>query len=103
MVKIPKAPSTLQRRSRILAFQCLGNNLNGPDLSATPRPDTKCSQLGGSLSVMHFESGSLWELRCWLYAGRRLQHRPWFPGLGAIPDDRSAFYAFEVGIETQVV
>ena len=38
-------------------FQCLGNNLNGARSRPAGRPDTKCSQLGGSISVMHLESG----------------------------------------------
>ena len=40
-----------------LAIQCLGNNQSGLGFGTAGRPDTKCSQLGGSISVMHIESG----------------------------------------------
>ena len=80
------------------AFQCLGNNLNGAALSATPAPDTKCSQLGGSVSVMHVESGIYGNFAAGYTQDDAINTDPGIPA-GAPLDDRSSFYAFEIGIQ----
>ena len=81
------------------AFQCLGNNLNGVIPSATPAPDTKCSQFGGSISVMHIESGIYGNFAAGSLQDDAIKTDPGFLPVGKIPDDSSNFYAFEVGIE----
>ena len=79
-------------------FQCLGNNLNGTTLAPTARPDTKCSQLGGSISAMHHDSGIYGNFAAGYMKDDALRTDPGFQA-GATPDIRSTFYAFELGIE----
>lgn len=78
-------------------FQCLGNFFNGETIGG-PGTDTKCRQLGGSVSVMHVESGLYANFAAGYMEDDAINFDPGFQA-GAIPDDRSSFYAFEVGIE----
>ena len=57
MARIAKGPSTPYNSDPAPGVQCLGNNLNGAIYGSAGRPDTRCSQFGGSISVMHLESG----------------------------------------------
>ena len=77
-------------------FQCLGNNLN--TLAKGGSTDTKCSQLGGSVSVMHVESGIYGNFAAGYMQDDAMKTDPGFTA-NRIPDDRSSFYAFEVNIE----
>ena len=81
-------------------IQCLGNNSVWHQRSDCPgRPDTKCSQLGGSISVMHIESGIYGNFAAGYMKDDAMKTDPGFQARCKIPDDRSSFYAFEVGIE----
>ena len=78
-------------------FQCLGNNLSGT--TVTPSlADTKCAQLGGSISVMHEKSGIYGNFAAGYMQDDALKTDPGFQA-GAVADDRSSFYAFELGVE----
>ena len=78
-------------------FQCLGNNLNGAARGGTGT-DTKCSQLGGSISVMHSESGVYGNFAAGYTKDDQIQRDVGFT-VGANADERSDFYAFELGVE----
>ena len=70
-------------------FQCsLGNR---------PNKDADCDQLGGSLSVMHAPTGIYVNFAAGMFEDNLIATDPGFNG-GAV-DDRSTFYAGEVGIE----
>ena len=74
------------------AFQCVGNN-DG----VSPFPDTDCNQLGGSVSVMHKPTGIYLNFGAGYMQDDALKTDPGYTG--AVVDDRSEFYAGEVGIE----
>lgn len=70
-------------------FQCsLGN---------TPNNDADCDQLGGSLSVMHAPTGIYVNFAAGYMEDNLISVDPGFNG-GSV-DDRSTFYAGEIGIE----
>ncbi len=63
-----------------LAIQCLGNNLvHGLGFGTAGRPDTKCSQLGGSISVMHIESGIYGNFAAGYMKDDAIEHRSRLP------------------------
>ncbi len=78
------------------AFQCVGNNVNGTDPAVAGISDTNCKQLGGSVSVMH-KSGIYANFAAGYMQDDALATDPGFKG--AVLEDRSTFYAGEVGIE----
>ena len=80
-------------------IQCLGNEFNGAASGPGGIPDTNCSQLGGSISVMHLESGIYGNFAAGYMQDDAINTDPGFLPASAVPDDRSNFYAFEVGIE----
>jgi predicted porin len=76
-------------------FQCVGNNLDGT--TQFPGSDTRCNQLGASLSIMHEETGIYGNIAGGYLEDEAMRTDPGFSGDN--PDDRSEFYAFEIGIE----
>jgi predicted porin len=76
-------------------FECLAQSAAG--IAPTFR-DTKCSQFGGSISVMHVESGLYVN-----FAGGELEDDLIQDRFGAPVDDTSTFYAVEAGIERKFV
>lgn len=75
-------------------FQCTGNN--------SPTSDTDCEQLGGSVSVMHVESGLYVNFGAGYMKDNVISNDGGIPaGIRAagLVDDRYTFYAGEVGIE----
>ena len=77
-------------------FECLAQSAAG--IAPTNR-DTKCSQYGGSISVMHVESGLYANFAGGEMTDDLIQDRY----LGAPVDDTSHFYAVEAGIERKFV
>ncbi len=76
-------------------FECLAQRVGG---IAPSNRDTECSQFGGSISVMHVESGLYAN-----FAGGQLEDDLIQDRFGAPVDDTSTFYAVEAGIERKFV
>lgn len=76
------------------AFQCVGNNTAPLDPAA---PDTRCRQLGGSVSAMHVPTGIYVNFGAGYMEDDAISSDPGYSG--AILDDRHEFYAGEIGIE----
>jgi predicted porin len=73
------------------AFQCVGND--------TPGSDTDCEQLGGSVSVMHAPTGIYVNFAAGYMQDNLIGQDGGAAGIAAVAEDRSDFYAGEVGIE----
>ncbi len=76
-------------------FECLAQSAAG---IAPSNRDTKCNQIGGSISVMHTESGLYANFAAGQLEDDLIQDR-----FGAPVDDTSTFYAVEAGIERKFV
>ena len=76
-------------------FECLAQRVGG---IAPSNRDTECNQYGGSISVMHVESGLYAN-----FAGGELKDELIQDRFGAPVDDTSHFYAVEAGIERKFV
>ena len=72
-------------------FECLAQNANG---ILPTNQDTRCSQFGGSMSVMHTETGLYANFAAGQLEDDLIQDR-----FGAPVDDTSTFFAVEAGIE----
>lgn len=79
-------------------FQCVGDNANGAAVSGTGS-NTNCEQLGGSASVMHTPSGIYVNFAAGYMKDNEIAIDPGVSAIAAVVDDRSEFYAGEVGIE----
>ncbi|MEQ1717739.1 MAG: hypothetical protein ABL907_17470 [Hyphomicrobium sp.] len=71
-------------------FQCVGNDTND---------SADCQQLGGSVSVMHAPTGIYVNFAAGYLDDNQIATDPGAAGIAAVVDDRSSFYAGEVGIE----
>ena len=80
-------------------FQCVGNNRNGADPPVGSVPDTRCNQVGGSISVMHVETGLYGNFAAGMLEDDVIDDDPGFSPAGQRAEDTSYFYAFELGIE----
>ena len=84
-------------------FQCLGNNLDGNNPITGTGPDTRCQQYGGSISIMHTESGIYGNFAAGLMHDEAIETDPGYKGIDGTlrpaPEPDSYFYAFEAGIE----
>lgn len=78
------------------AFQCVGNNTAPLDATL---PDTRCQQLGGSISVMHSPTGIYVNFGAGYMKDDAIGQDPGVASIAAVIDDRSEFYAGEIGIE----
>ena len=78
------------------AFQCVGNNTAPLDATIS---DTDCQQLGGSISVMHSPTGIYVNFGAGYMEDDVIGQDPGAAGIAGVVDDRSEFYAGEVGIE----
>ncbi len=81
----------------IPGFECVGNDLNGAT-AISGLSDTNCEQLGGSLSVMHESSGLYANFAAGYMQDNQIAQDPGFSPKPPV-EERSDFYAFEVGIE----
>lgn len=80
-------------------FQCVGNNRNSANPPDGSVPDTRCNQLGGSVSVMHSESGLYGNFAAGILEDEVIDDDPGFAPPSQRAEDTSWFYAFELGIE----
>lgn len=80
-------------------FQCVGNNVNGTNPPVAGIPDTDCEQLGGSVSVMHAPTGIYVNFGAGYLKDNTIGIDPGAVAIRPFVDDRSEFYAGEVGIE----